>query len=242
MRMVGYRSTAGQSGRGAGSFRGNAPAPGFETAYSTSFAASENPISESGRWQRLSGTSSHDLWQDVRTTGGNAVPAANAGPTGGGPGAGDYDDAYSRLTGLWGPDNQIITTVYAGAGAKECEHLHRCLDTGTTVRGYEFTFDISNNFAIVRWNAAADDFEILAQTAFATLNDGDKCRSRVVGQVLTMWVAPVSDPTNYTQVLTFTDNAAGKFTGGGTPGIGFFARTPLSLDFGWKDFSVAAFP
>jgi hypothetical protein len=203
--------------------------------YSTEFLLVENPISEGGTWKR--GTTSY--WHDVRTVGGNAVASANAGPTMGV----DYDDTYAFLTGTWGPDQEVEGTIYRGsASSGELELNLRVADTSTTVKLYECTVNIDGRAFFARWNGARGDFNMLktANSIQGGFVDGDRIRARIVGQTISMWYARKASPTNWVLVATVTDDSGQKLTSG-NPGIGFFARGTLSLDYGFKDVTARSF-
>jgi hypothetical protein len=216
-------------------------------SFTTLFASDENPISETGAWQRLTGTSGNTLWHDVKILSGNAIATANAGPTAGGPGSGDYDDSYSYLTGSWPSNMESIATIYKGTGAKEVELLFRIFDVApatNTVRGYECTFDLLGGNAIVRWNGSPDDFVILKDTTTGLTdwtggNDGDKVKANILGTVISMWYARAATPTTWVSIGSYdTSGDATKFSDG-APGIGFFARAAASnTDYGFKDFQT----
>lgn len=215
--------------------------------FTTTFSATENPISESSAWIKQTpdpGVGAHNGWHNVRTTGGNAVATFNAGITAGGPGSGDYDDSYAYLNSLWSGSQEAEAVVYKGLGGTEVELLLRCSDTTTTVQTYEITYNLGGQCAIVRWNGPQDDFTILIDSSTGltdqgTMSDGDLVRARIVGQLITIYYAPVSNPSSWVTLGSYTDNAANKIISG-APGIGFFARTPLSLDYGFKSFTARA--
>jgi hypothetical protein len=201
------------------------------SSYTTDFSRVETPISEGGAWVRL--TTSY--WHDVKTSGGNAMATANASAD-----RSRFDDSYARLSGSWGPNQQLEATIYKGSALSgEVELNLRCSDTVSTVNLYECTFNIGGQAAIARWNGTAGNFTILADTGSGLqdpggLEDGDKVRARIVGQTITMWFARRASPTNWVLVGSITDNSSQRITTG-SPGIGFFARSPLSLDYGFKD-------
>src|SRR5262245_1232531 len=123
----GDSSSVSASPAGAGS---PPPAPGGSSpSYSTSFNATESPISEGGVWHRANNT----IWTDVDTA--NGIAFGTNGPRD------MYDDSYALLSGF-GPD-QTATAVIARSAAlntnidHEVELLLRFTDGPTTAKGYE---------------------------------------------------------------------------------------------------------
>jgi len=205
------------------------------TSYSTTFSATENPVSEGGAWVRNTTTYFHN----ARTTGGNLVGAANAGPDG----SGLYDDCYSHLTGAWSPNQEVVVTVYKGqATGGEIEIHLRASDTASSMSVYECLFNVGGGVAIVRWNGTPGNITYLAVSGLndpSGFEDGDRARARIVGQTIDFWYARKAAPNNWLSIGSVTDNSAGRLTSG-NPGVGFFTRSPASLDYGIKDFSAVA--
>lgn len=217
------------------------------SSYTTTFPATENPISESGAWEHLDA-----FYQVVRTTGGNAVPAAVNGG-GLGPGNPPYDDCYARKTGSWTSTNyETVSTIYMGtATSGEVEHLMRITNTSSLVTTYECMINIDGtDCAIVQWTGH-DAFTVL-NSAGGTMTppsgglaNGDKTRSRIEGTLISMWYARAATPTTWVSVGTYdTVGDAGRLTTG-NPGIGFFKRgtgvtNPGDLDFGYQDITITA--
>jgi len=202
--------------------------------FNTSFNATENPISESGAWVRLTTT----YWHNVRTVGGNAVPSANASSD-----RSVFDDCYARLTGTWGPDQELVATVYKGAASEgEVELCMRVTDTTSSVRLYECGFNVNGLTFIARWNGAPADYTMLAESPNGLINTGglwtgDRVRARISGQTISMWYARAASPTSWILIGSVADSSSQRLISG-SPGIGFFARSPLSLDYGYQDLGV----
>lgn len=218
--------------------------------YQTSFDLTETKVSEGARWIRSTpegGASVHSGWHDVSTTGGNAVPRFNAGP-----GDPNYDDCYAYLSGTWYLDMESESTIYnaAASSPREVELLFRCNDTSTTVSTYECLFAIGGGAAIVRWNGAPGDFTYLivdGDPGFTGpsggLSDGDRIRARCSGTAgtvtLQMWYARAATPTTWVSIGSVTDTSPSRLLTG-SPGVGFFNRTGLPLNYGIKDFKTRA--
>ena len=210
-------------------------------SYTTSFPATEDPISEGGVWLKQTpniAPGNHAGWHAVKTTaGGNAVATANAGSA-----PPDYDDSYAYLAGNWSPNQKSEATVYMGAGSNELELLLRVSDTSTEVEAYEVLVNCAGGCAFVRWNGPQDDFTILAENGSGLtdpggMSNGDRMKARIVGQTITAWYSRAGTPTTWVLIGEYVDNAAAKLTAG-APGIGFFARESASIDYGFSDFTA----
>lgn len=215
-----------------------------QTSYFTTFGSAENPIIESGAWEHLDA-----FYQVIRSTGGNAVPAAVSGG-GLGPGNPPYDDCYARKTGVWSADHEIVSTIYMGtATSGETEHLLRLSNSSSLVTAYECMINIDGtDCAIVQWTAH-NGFTVL-NSAGGTMTppsgglaNGDKTRSRIQGTLISMWYARAATPTTWVSVGTYnTSGDAGRLTSG-NPGLGFFKRgsgvtDAGNLDFGAQDLTI----
>jgi len=202
------------------------PAPAG-VAYSTSFATTETPVLGGGAWVRRA-----TAWKAVAARGGNAGPSDNVGA--------HYDDCYSHVTGF-PPDQQIEATIYKGAATGgEVELLLRVTDTATTVSCYECLFNVGGGVTIVRWNGPLDSFTYIGNVIFTPPDpkDGDKIRAKIVGQSIEFYYIPRGS-SSAQLMATAEDTSSSKLTAG-NPGIGFFQRSPGSLDYGIKDFSAIA--
>lgn len=217
--------------------------PTLGSDYSTTFSTDETPISEGGVWKKLTpegGAADHSGWHGIVSSGGSARPRYNAGPTMGGPGSGDYDDCYAYLAGTWQPNLRAEATIYRGAGNKEVELLFRVTDQASPPRvwAYECLFDLgAGSCEIARWNGPPDDYSTLASFSPGTYADGDRVAAEISGQTITTWVSRAATPTTWVPIGSHTDNASNRLTTG-APGLGFFVRQSLSLDYGVKDYSV----
>lgn len=217
--------------------------------YQTTFATDETPISEGGRWLKQTpegGASDHDGWHGMITSGGHAGPRYNSGPTGGGPGSGDYDDCYAYLAGDWPTNLWAEATCYVGAGDKEMELLFRVTDQASPARiwAYECLFDYGvGSVEIARWDGVPDGYVTLAADSPGTYADGDRIAVGITGTnpvVITCYVARAAAPTKWLPILTYSDSSGSRRTSG-APGIGAFCRTNAanpSLDYGIKDYMV----
>ena len=192
--------------------------------YSTSFAATENPINESGNW--LNGLADGDDWADVRTTSGRAIGTQD--------GTGGFDDSTAILTGTWGADQEAQGAAYINnpAGFAEVEIRLRSVISAGVNRGYEILFAWDGAYAnIVRWNGPFGDFTVLNVTEFnggaVALTTGDIVKATIVGGFMSAYV-------NDVLYMTVTDTTWSN----GTPGIGFYNDGSSNDDFGFTDFSA----
>lgn len=199
------------------------------TAYSTSFASAENPISEGGAW-----TKTANAWQSVQTTGGNAIAAAYTE---------NYDDAYAYLANWTSTNYEIIGTVYWPSGvAGEVELLVRVTDTTNSIQCYECLYNVGDGASaqFVRWNGAQSDFTVLTPVTDGTIGttgNGNQIRATIVGTVLTFyWRASSAD--SWTQIYHY--NSVNLATG--KPGIGFYVHAADSnrTTVGLQDVTVTA--
>ena len=191
-------------------------------SYSTNFVNPENPISENGHW--INGKSVGLDWQDVTTTPGFATFTQ--------PNPSTYDDATAILTGTWGSNQYVRTTVRIPtvdpSFAQEIEIRLRSSLSPPECSGY----DVLGGSQIVRWNGALGDFTVLNTSGpGGQLHDGDIFEASMVGNVITVLI-------NGVQVSQATDNT---FTGG-SPGIGFFTRNPSAAKFGFSSFMASDSP
>lgn len=212
-----------------------------QQSYQTNFPATENPISESGRW-RNGGAQGID-WGNVQTSGGQAHGTVISG-------APPFNDSTAVLTGAWGPNQYAKSTVRINsADASSQQEIE--LRTNTTIiahsiTGYEFDVNVKNGQAylvIVRWNGPLNNFTFCVNGGGCTSSsptvvnipaiNGDVFEANTIGSKHTLYKNGVS-------VFSTTD---GTYTGG-SPGIGFWqtgGTTGNLLDFGLTNFSASDF-
>jgi lysophospholipase L1-like esterase len=217
----------GQGGRGP--IRIVAPQPRI---YATTFSATENPISEGGRWLHVQDRT------DFRQTGGIAY-GLQAG--------GGYDDSIMCVSGAWGDDTEIITTVSKGSpsGIVELEHIHRC--NPVTGSYYEINFAHDGSYAdFIRAEGGGITlgdytYQVPSLTFFVPggVNNGDRIRSRMVGDTLVAWIDHGSG-AGWELIGSASDTSVSghaKFSNG-APGIGAFITSgsgPMS-SYAFDDF------
>ena len=206
--------------------------------YTTSFPATENPISESGNW--IGGQSAGgNLWGNVQTTPGLAFGVSE--PT-------EFGDPTAILTGTWGATQSVsatvkINTTPTGSCCHEAEVRLRMTVVTSSITGYEVYCSVMPNNPychIARWNGPNGSYCNLDQNPPSLyLTNGDVLTGSVSG------TNPVSITgfINGVQVVTATDTgqncspggAAGPWTSG-NPGIGFYDNP----DFNWNYFGFSS--
>lgn len=207
--------------------------PTWGNSYSTMFKASENPISENGRW--INGATTGFDWGNVRTNGAQAYGTTISG-------APPFDDSTAILTGTWAMNQTAqaaVRTVNQSSAIQEEVELR--LNSTVTAHGstgyeadYRVTADGSQYIVIVRWNGPLNDFTYLTPSPCTTcgpgLRDGDTIKFTNMNGLLTLYI-------NNVAYLSATDHT---FTGG-APGIGFWMRggtTEQLADYGLTSFSA----
>jgi hypothetical protein len=180
----------------------------------SSFSATENPLSEGGVWGQAGSS-----WTVVQSSGGIAygTQTSNAEP---------YDDSYALLAGTWRADQEVEMTLSVGtpSGNQEVECWLRGTTNGTnSTTGYECNYQQAGAYMeVVKWNGALGSFTVLVHLAagLSAAVSGDKLRARISGDEIRVYYNDVLKITK--DINTDIDgNAIGKYTSG-APGIGFF--------------------
>jgi hypothetical protein len=191
-------------------------------SYSTSFANTENPISEGGRW--INGQVTGVDWGDVAS-----IPGLGYGPSL----KSQYADPTAVLTGTWASDQQAEGTVKVNtplSGSHEVELRLRTTIAPHSIKGYEILCNtgVSSNYGIqiVRWNGPLNDFTGLAGGPALSCVNGDVLKATAIGNTITVYL-------NGAKVLQATDST---YTGG-SPGIGFYDNQ----DGNWTSFGFSTF-
>ena len=207
---------------------GSIPANGF----STTFSATENPISEGGRWVNTVGVT----WNaPVSTVGGAPGHAVGPGSTG-------FNDSIAMLTGSFTADQRVTATAYRGgaSGAAEIElHLRMTMVPaagGNPDRVFTYEVDVLpsvRQIVIVRWNGPQGDFTNLNTGSISGINDGDVIEATVTGPAS---AAVITVKLNCVTIVTATDTAG---LAAGNPGMGFDAGTQADgANFGIRSFAA----
>src|ERR1051325_565920 len=209
-------------------------APALHGPYSTKFPATENPISEGGKW--INGKAVGIDWADIQTTPGFAFGTEK--------GTIDYDDSTALLSGTWGPDQTVQATVHTvnqQTNANVFEEVELRLRSSISAHratGYEVNFRCSKTSGaytqIVRWNGPLGSFTQLNGNGGSQygVKDGDVIKATIVGNLITVYL-------NGVQVDQVSDNT---FTSG-NPGMGFYVQgisgATVNGDYGFTNFSAS---
>lgn len=191
--------------------------------YSTTFPATENPISEGGNW--INGLATGLLWSNCRVDAG-VVRGTQSGTN-------QTDDSVAIVAGVWGP-NQTVTAVAnvtgapLGSNSKEIGLRLNSTLSANLCTGYEFLINMYGGFQLVRWEVTPMTFTVLGSAGPTAPVTGDVYVASRAGNDLTL-------TKNGVLVFTITETA---FMGGG-PGVNFFIRSPeITTDYGWSSFSA----
>jgi hypothetical protein len=207
--------------------------PSGAQSYTTNFPATENPISEGGRWIN-GGTVGLD-WTNVSTTPGLAI-GHEVGAS--------FTDSTALLTGTWAADQMATATVHTvNQTIRDCgQEVELRLRSSLSAHinnGYEISFRMSQTsdayIIIVRWNGKLGDFTILLNSVGSqfAIKDGDVVSAKVVGNVITAFINGVQK--GQATDTTFTT---------GNPGMGFnlengFAGCPgTNVDYGFTNYTA----
>jgi len=198
--------------------------------YKTSFPLTENPISENGNW--VNGQAQGLDWANVSTT-----PGFGRGEQA--PDRGTYNDSVALVTGEWGPNQTVETTVkdlVSGANStREVEIRLRSTVTAHNSTGYEVHWSARPSdpyLGVTRWNGPLNSFKILQSTkAEVGMTDGDTFMATIVGGTVTAYI-------NGVQKIQVTDSHP---FASGSPGIGFYLanskRNPApQAEYGFSSF------
>ncbi len=210
-------------------------APLFANSYTTSFAGTENPLSESAAW--IDGGTVGLDWTNVRKTPGLVFGTMIG--TAGAPQ--QYADSTSVLTGTWGPAQtaQATVKVLSASGAngvfEEVElRLHTTI-AGHSITGYEINCSVAQNSTggynqIVRWNGPLASWTQL-NGASSGCKNGDVLKATIdANGLITVYI-------NGSPVETATDTTFK----GGSPGVGFYLQgvSGLNANYGFSTFTAS---
>ena len=205
------------------------------TGYTTNFPATENPISEGGKW--ITGKAVGLDWNNPRTVPNKAYASVQSGATGN-----RYDDSIGVLNTAFA-DNQFAQgIVYHAAGyappnaGHEVELLLRFQITAHNARGYEILWGIQGYIAIVRWNGGLGDYTPLYDPGVGSLPppaDGDVLRAEISGNIITVY-------RNGSLVASVNiTSLGGAVWATGQPGIGLWPVDGAIIEnLGWKSFQA----
>jgi hypothetical protein len=205
--------------------------PAEAMTYTTTFPATEDPISEKGRW--IGGKNTGLDWADFQSTSGLAFGKQS------GTSPGLYDDSIALLTGAWGPEQTVearVRTINQDDSIfEELELRLRSTITANSSTGYEVLFSARSSanayVQIVRWNGPFADFTLINGAGGTTvaLHDGDTIKATIVDSAITAYI-------NGVQKLQVTD---GTFATG-NPGIGAYLQNAAGVNGDYGFTSVTA--
>jgi len=222
--------------------------PLFAGTYSTTFPASENPISEGGHWVvRQSGDASR--WGSVQTNGTMVLGVSQPGT---------FGDPTAILTGTWGPNQTVQGTVRIGTpstSGHEIELRLRSKISSASIMGYEAYCSITTGehyCYIARWNGPVNSYCNIQDAGFATpaLATGDVIKATVTGTnpVSVTLYRQAGGTGSFVQLAHASDNGTAKYSdcpggaGGpftsGSPGVGFWNAKDSNWNWGWSDFTA----
>ncbi len=197
---------------------------GQHNSYTTSFVATEQPLSEGGEW--ISGRATGVDWADVRT----GIGLSYGTESGKEKSDQAYDDSTALLTGNWGADQTVEAEVRSirpnDDDFEEVELRLRSSLSSHNATGYEVLFRCSktaNAYAsIVRWDGRLGMFTYLSQKKGPEFGvaDGDIVKATAVGSVITGYI-------NGVEVIRATDTTYSH----GSPGMGFWFKRSSSRRF-----------
>lgn len=206
--------------------------PGNQT-YTTAFAASEDPISQSSSW--INGGTTGLSWNNVQTVSSPTNMAQGVGPANA-----QYSDPTAVLAGNWGPNQTVTVNVYSNGVEdkpsqgydKEVEIRLRSTIKANSITGYEINCRTPNDsysyIQIVRWNGGLGNFTSLNIEYGVGCGNGDVFRATINGSTITAY-------KNGQQILTANDST---YTSG-SPGIGFnFGCGSAYNQFGITNFTA----
>lgn len=198
-------------------------------SYTTSFAGTENPISEKGNW--VNGKSVGLDWSDVASSPGLAS-GTQTGTVG-------QDQSVALLAGTWASDQTIQAKVHSvnqnDGVYEEVGVVLRGTLAAHNFTGYEVKFRCLKSGAayakIIRRNGTLGSMAVLKSATGAQYGvaEGDVVKATAVGNVITAYI-------NGTQVLQVKD---GTFTSG-APGmsVNLQGATGLNGDYGFASLTA----
>lgn len=244
---------------GRGQFIAGDQLSGAHVSYSTTFPATENPISQGARW--IGGATNGEVWTDLRTTAGTGVWGNQTGAS-----PPPYLDSIGLLRPLpgqpWGNDQDLRCTLFIqNRGSWTGNHEVELLLRGNLAAGratfYEALFSVSSDnpyVELMQWlgplanngGGVAGNPQSFTSRGFVNdgvvLNDGDRIRATAIGTTLRMYRQQGSATTwtEYSSSVSPIDISghSNRYLSG-MPGIGWWKNgTSGDGDYGCSSFSV----
>jgi hypothetical protein len=229
--------------------------------YTTTFTATENPISEGGNW--INGQTVGLDWKNMRTVSGLAYGTQD------GSGGPPYNDSTAVISGSWSPDQSaeaIVHTVNQQTGGvyEEVELRLRTTITAHSIKGYEVNWranhDGTQYHQIGYWYGPIGTGSCALNCAFAAvpnsinsccngmdaahgnpgLYDGDTVGASIVGNHITTWVIHLGVKTILQSFNDTGGAGGGAYFTSGSPGMGHWLRGTGSLisDYGFTKYTA----
>lgn len=235
-------SVVAMPGAAALTSAGQAPTITSSGDFSTSFPATENPISQGSIW--LGGSTNGTNWQDMQTTTGKAFACGIVGQRG----QGQFDDCLAVLKTSYRTftAKQFVETVVSrtssylpSSNAHEMEHLLRFSISSGDAHGYEVLFGLlsTGQFygAVVRWNGSIGSYTAIYDPgagSVSAINDGDVLRSEISGNLINVYrngsILPGFQNIDVSSI-------GGTVWSSGQPGMGSWPESGSTLaSYGWK--------
>lgn len=213
-------------------------------SYSTTFALTENPISEGGVWTNGAATGldwsnvGTGLLSDGSTRGAYGTQVPSTSPP--------YNDSLACLSGF--PANHFCQgTIYndgSVVGLPEVELLLHWTLSGHVSRGYEIDILADGRVDLTRWNGTLNDFNIVVSplTTNVSIANGAIWYAQAVNGLITV-------KCNGSVCFTYDYSGDGSTFQTGNPGLGFFADSPngtpnqntqANRHFNWTAFSAGS--
>lgn len=152
--------------------------PRVATSFTTSFPATENPISQGGIW--VNGATDGLDWTDIQTTPGKMIASAFDSAVGGvQDGLAQLKRSFLACASAQYSDGTIFIANGYAPTSHEVEVLCNFTITAHSATGYECYLSTAGNHTLVRWNGAFGDFTALASNNVSTFTapvDGDVIR------------------------------------------------------------------
>lgn len=206
--------------------------------YATNFAATENPVSEGGRW--VTGLQTGLDWKDPQTSTNLYFGPQNKVTS-------HFDDAFSMLRGTWGATQTIDCIVkVSNTNSTAFEEMEEWVRTSIgphSIKGYEV--NVRNMGAggnqyigIVRWNGALDDFTQLGVNCDGTntyssgIANGDHFKVTIDStETITAYVNNVQQCQRQDTSHTYTS---------GNPGLGHWWNVNGAVGTSGSDFGFTS--
>ena len=203
--------------------------------YSTNFPATENPLSEGGKW--VGGKVVGLDWNNPETTSGKAFASINSGING----ASRYNDSIAiinKSVATFNANQYAQGTVFKVSGysaAHEVELLLHFSISAHDAHGYEILWGAPGYLAVVRWNGPLGNYTTLYDSGvggIAVPQEGDVLRAEMNASVITVKL-------NGKQVARVDVTSAGNVWATGQPGVGFWpVDGAVRQNYGWKAFEA----